>query len=64
MNLKIASAKNTMANANEIGVMKTDIGMILNVPSTLTTIGMLIPAIINKDCFEKKPEVFPEAFII
>ena len=64
LNLKIASAKNTMANANEIGVMKTDIGIILNVPSTLTTIGMLIPAIINKDCFEKKPEVFPEAFII
>ena len=53
-----------VANANEIGVMKTDIGIILNVPSTLTTIGMLIPAIINKDCFEKKPEVFPEAFII
>ena len=58
------AAKNTMANANEIGVIKTDIGIILNVPSTLTTIGILIPAIINKDCFEKKPEVFPEAFII
>ena len=58
------AAKNTMANANEIGVIKTDIGIILNVPSTLTTIEILIPAIINKDCFEKKPEVFPEAFII
>ena len=52
----MAIAKKKIAIANEIGVIYIDIGIIWNVPKTFTITGILIPIVINIDCFEKKPE--------